>query len=315
MNDSEEPHSQLAAVTGRHLDRVAVEDVGVPRALELEYTTDGLAAKHVLARRANAASRLSAETNGDLARSSQWDEVMRPVGIGDLAAVACRDRAGTWGWVEAYRDRGDPAFDDTDVALLAAVGSRLGAALRRSSYAGVTGGVTTEPTGTLILGSDLQPVSRTESARRWLDALPGAPFLSRLGMLPSVIYGVAAVARHPAARDGGSRATLRTTDGRWVRVEAAALDGGAGQVAITLTAPSFTEVFDLLCRAWALTRRERDVVAALTRGLDTNGVAQRLCLSEYTVQDHLKSVFRKAGVHSRRELLAIVRGPEVTGSG
>ena len=58
------------------------------------------AAKHVLARRANSAGSLSSETGGDLARSPRWDEVMRPVGIGDIAAVACRDALGCWGWIE-----------------------------------------------------------------------------------------------------------------------------------------------------------------------------------------------------------------------
>jgi hypothetical protein len=64
---------------------------GVPRTLELEYSGDDFAAKHVLARRSNSAGSLSTETGGDLARSPRWDEVMRPVGIGDVAAVACRD--------------------------------------------------------------------------------------------------------------------------------------------------------------------------------------------------------------------------------
>ena len=36
-------------------------------------------------------------------RSSRWDEVMRPVGIGDVATVACRDAAGLLGV-----DRGVP---------------------------------------------------------------------------------------------------------------------------------------------------------------------------------------------------------------
>src|SRR5919106_310649 len=79
----------------------------VPRSLELEYSTDVFAAKHVLARRANAAASMSAETGGDLARSARWDEAMRPVGIGDVAAVACRDALGCWGWIEAYRDCSD----------------------------------------------------------------------------------------------------------------------------------------------------------------------------------------------------------------
>jgi hypothetical protein len=53
----------------------------VPRSLELEYSTDAFAAKHVLARRANAAASMSAETGGDLAQSA--------LGRGDAAR---RDR-------------------------------------------------------------------------------------------------------------------------------------------------------------------------------------------------------------------------------
>jgi DNA-binding CsgD family transcriptional regulator len=68
-------------------------------------------------------------------------------------------------------------------------------------------------------------------------------------------------------------------------------------------------MFDLLCRAYALTRRERDVVAALMAGLDTRAVTERLFVSRHTVQDHLKSVFGKIGIRSRRELLAIFNAP------
>ena len=104
----------------------------VSRSLELEYSTDRFAAKHLLARRANAATSMSAETYGDLSRSPRWDEAMRPVGIGDVAAVACRDALGCWGWIEAYRDRSDRSFEDEDLELLASVGPSLGSALRRT---------------------------------------------------------------------------------------------------------------------------------------------------------------------------------------
>ena len=91
-------------------------------------------------------------------------------------------------------------------------------------------------------------------------------------------------------------------------IEAAKLEGGGGQIAVTLRAATAAVRFGLLCRAYALSQRERQVVAALVAGLDTRAITQRLCISRYTVQDHLKSIFTKTGVHSRRELLARFSG-------
>jgi DNA-binding CsgD family transcriptional regulator len=98
-------------------------------------------------------------------------------------------------------------------------------------------------------------------------------------------------------------------------IEAAKLEGHDGsQIAVTLRAATATETFKLLCRAYALSERERQVVAALIAGLDTRAITQRLFISRYTVQDHLKSVFRKTGVRSRRELLARFSGTNETTS-
>jgi DNA-binding CsgD family transcriptional regulator len=103
----------------------------------------------------------------------------------------------------------------------------------------------------------------------------------------------------------GAHALVRAVDGRWVMIEAARLEGhDDGEIAVTLRSAIAAETFDLLCRAYALSRRERQVVAALVAGLDTHAVSERLFISRHTVQDHLKSVFEKIGIHSRREILA-----------
>jgi hypothetical protein len=99
---------------------------GVARSLELEYSGGDFATMSALARRANPVGSLSAETRGDLARSPRWDEVLRPVGIGDEAVVACRDALGCWGWIKAYRDSDDASFAEHDVELLARVVPTLG---------------------------------------------------------------------------------------------------------------------------------------------------------------------------------------------
>ncbi len=48
----------------------------------------------------------------------------------------------------------------------------------------------------------------------------------------------------------------------------------------------------------------REVIEVVVAGLDTRSLAGRLSISGHTVQDHLKSVFEKLGIHSRRALLA-----------
>lgn len=286
---------------------LAEHDFGpaVPRSLELEYSGHDFAAKRVLARRTNSAGSLSAETGGDLARSARWDEVMRRVGIGDVAAVACRDALGCWGWVEAYRDSGDRRFEKADLDLLANVGPSLGSALRRNAMRTSDGvSVKAGPPGTIVLDRDLRPVSWTAGARAWIEALPSAKLLAGLGMLPTAVYPAATLARSRATV-AGARALLQAVDGRWVMIEAAPLEGErAGEVAVNLRAATATEKFALLCRVYALSQREREVVALLVGALDTRAIAERLFISNHTVQDHLKSVFAKMGIHSRRQLLA-----------
>jgi DNA-binding CsgD family transcriptional regulator len=288
---------------------------GVPRLLELEYSDDGFAAKHVLARRADSAGSLSAETGGDLARSPRWDEVMRPVGIGDVAGVACRDSLGCWGWIEAYRDSTDRAFEPQDLDLLATVGPSLGSALRRSVMSACAEGmVDVGPPGVIVLDRELRSVSWTARARAWIDVLPSAKLHAAMGILPSVVYPAATRARSQRSA-AGAHALLRGVDGRWVMIEAAPLEGGGqGEVAVTLRAATAGETFDLFCRVYALSGRERELVALLVAGLDTRAVTKRLFISRHTVQDHLKSVFSKVGIHSRRELLAKLSASAVDGS-
>jgi DNA-binding CsgD family transcriptional regulator len=62
----------------------------------------------------------------------------------------------------------------------------------------------------------------------------------------------------------------------------------------------------------SLSPAERDVVRLVVEGLSNRDVAERLFLSRYTVETHLKHVFAKLGVESRTQL-ATLAGSQGTG--
>jgi DNA-binding CsgD family transcriptional regulator len=95
---------------------------------------------------------------------------------------------------------------------------------------------------------------------------------------------------------GGPRVSLR----------AAPLRGTAGSqgVVVTVDAVPRADLSRLALAARDLTAREQDVAVLVLQGADTRTIAAALHLSPHTVQDHLKTVFSKLGVNSRREMVA-----------
>ncbi|MCB9539560.1 MAG: PAS domain-containing protein [Myxococcales bacterium] len=63
-----------------------------------------------------------------------------------------------------------------------------------------------------------------------------------------------------------------------------------------------------------LTPREIEVLEGLARGLSTRGLVAALHISVSTVRNHLQSVFRKLGVHSRLEAVLVARARGLVGA-
>jgi DNA-binding CsgD family transcriptional regulator len=282
----------------------------LPRLVELEEHGD-ITSKPRLATSARTSVSLSAATGGDLARSTRWRECLRPYGIGDELMTVCRDRYGCWGSVELMRDDDDPPFEADDVRFLNGLAPRLGALVRRALRRGwqaVPRDGQPLPAATLIVDEELRPTGWTRTLADWLGELgsePGSP------MLPPAFYELGTRARTPAAAATGLPASvrIRTKTGRWATVEGALLDGASpGQVAITIRAASAAEIFDLLCKTHAFTRRERQLASFVVEGLATKQLAEEFCISPHTVQDHLKALFAKTGLNSRGELTSYLTG-------
>jgi DNA-binding CsgD family transcriptional regulator len=79
---------------------------------------------------------------------------------------------------------------------------------------------------------------------------------------------------------------------------------GADAVAVIIEEPSPAELAPLLMLAYGLTSQEQAVTTLVCRGLSTRELSGALHITPNTLQDHLKSIFEKTGVSSRRELVA-----------
>jgi DNA-binding CsgD family transcriptional regulator len=273
----------------------------VPR-LVLTDTADPFNLKRPTAQGPVPAMALSAATGGDLARSTRWDQCLKPSGLGDEITLAFRDQFGCWGWLVPYREHGGRPFTAADVALLAALAPSLtGIARRACASARPAPGGQAGPSvpGVAVLDADLDLVEWTAAAQGWLSVLsapvPGAGH--------RVLQAIAAHFR--LGRSGIAR--LRTTDGTWAAIDGAPLAGGPpGRTALTLRPASPAEVFDITARGHALTERERQLARQVLDGASTRQIATRSGITEYTVKDHLKSMFRKLAVTSRGELATVL---------
>jgi DNA-binding CsgD family transcriptional regulator len=228
-------------------------------------------------------------------------------GTYDVVSLVFADRFGWWGFLDLWREGGQ--FDAEEIDLLGLLGEPVTPALRKSQAATfVLPEVATQPAAgrsILLLGHDLSLRRQTAEAEAALRAL--LPTEESRRPVPAAAYNVAAQLLAVEAGIDAHRPLARAavSPGEWICVQAARL---GEDIAVTIGPVEQRERWNLFCRTNALSERETDVVTYLAEGDDTRTLATRLHLSEHTVQDHLKSVFTKTGVRSRRQLLALARG-------
>ncbi len=68
------------------------------------------------------------------------------------------------------------------------------------------------------------------------------------------------------------------------------------------------KALDERLRAIPLSPREQEIAALVVRGQTNREIARRCFISQQTVKDHLKHVYRKLGVHTRTALIAELLG-------
>jgi DNA-binding CsgD family transcriptional regulator len=263
-----------------------------------------------VARSAQGWNTLHDATGGDPSRSARWQANMHMGGDQELLASLRAKTGAVWGLVSLYREPDQPLFDRDDIALLQAVAPALATGARN----GLLVGEATDPEGPhspglLVLTDDWSIESATAGVDRWIAELPDGDWDA--GRLPAAVMSVAARAMRTAERPdaAGEVAVARvlSRSGTWVVLHGASLVADGRRRAAVIVEPAHpARITPLLMSAYGLTEREQEVTRLVLQGESTAQIADALVVSHHTVQEHLKNIFEKTGVRSRRDLVSKV---------
>jgi DNA-binding CsgD family transcriptional regulator len=286
--------------TRAHQDGIAAETV--PYFIQNEFAGDDVNQWQALARDRLGVRTLMGATAGEPDASARYRDIFRPLGLGDELRAVLRTGGVCWGCLCLHREAGAP-FSSEEVLFVQRLAPHLAEAIRAGLLlASVELADVADAPGLLVVAPDGSLASITEAGRRWLEELGHSE-----PELPSEILTLAATVRRSADAAGLPRLRVRTRAGRWAVLHASRLPlADAEAVAVIVEEPSPAELAPLLMLAYGLTKQEQAVTGLVCRGLSTRELAERLHITPNTVQDHLKSIFEKTGVGSRRELVATI---------
>ncbi len=282
-----------------------------PAFLANEFLQDDVNKFVHLAHAARPVQSLYAATRDAPEASRRYREILAPIGLGDELRAALRVGSVTWGVICLHRDVTGAPFTPAEAAVLERVAPHLAVGLRtalRIEHA--SDDPMPDAPGLVVLNDDLSIAAATAPAERWLAELSDWP---RRAEPPQAVLAVAGRLLVLERSAGGAcplqRTRAQTRSGQWLALHASRLSGpGGGQIAVILEPATPTEVAPLVLQAYGLTDREAQVAQLVLQGHSTNEIAANLSIAALTVQQHLKAVFDKTGVHSRRALVAEVFG-------
>jgi DNA-binding CsgD family transcriptional regulator len=238
---------------------------------------------------------------------------MAPLGLGDELRIALVSAGRCWGVLCLHREDGELGFAQDEISLFRDLGPRLAEGLRRGVALFPTSSdeSAAEGPGIIILDAQLSLVSVNSQARYWLAELAETNNWDRHSELPLSIFAAAASALgvDAQARSEPPSTRLPRARGGWITVHASTLRGAEGhQIAVILDAADASQLSSLVLAAHGLTPAQSRVAALVLQGRSTRSIVAELHISPNTMQEHLRAVFDKFGIGSRRELVTVLSG-------
>jgi len=266
------------------------------RFFEFEFAGDDVNLFTDLALDDQPARSLHLATGGNPERSRRFRELLRPAGCGDELRAVFKDGNAAWGALVACRGPGSGTFSEADTAVISKLGPAVAKGLRRCllrTAASAPHRLADGP-GLLLLAEDGRVLEITPMAERWM---------SLVGDSSDWHTAVQAIAGKAKADGCSVSLPMRTQSGQWIVLHGSVTANGS--LAVIVEEARSIHVTSMITDLYGLTPRERTLAELVLQGRSTKEIAGALDISPYTVQDHLKSVFDKIGVRSRRELVSM----------
>jgi DNA-binding CsgD family transcriptional regulator len=259
-----------------------------------------------LARDRDGVGTLMQSTDGHPARSDRYRDIFAPLGLQDELRAVLRVRGVCWGYVCLHREAAQADFSRAEARFVQrlaphlAEGIRMGLLRQACELEDPADGP-----GLVLLAADGAVAGLNQAAGRWLEELGGRADGSNL---PVEILALASGLRHlDARRPALPRLRVRLRGGRWAVLHASWMNSNVTDaIAVIIEPAAPADVAPMIMTAYGLTDREKTVTGLVCQGLSTRQIAGQLHLTIDTVQDHVKSVFARTGVHSRGQLVATV---------
>jgi DNA-binding CsgD family transcriptional regulator len=232
---------------------------------------------------------------------SLFHELRSPVG-GTL--FGCFPARGKWvAALQMYRREGHAPFRAGEVSFLKMVAPAIGEAIAASlgrEHGARRWESSPHASGIVIMNASGDVTFSTPASEAWLELLKSGGESAHAKVASAVWSARAALlAGKPAS---GSSSLITPTPAGPARVEAS-LAGSDGAVAIVISDARPPEPIELPIY-WPLTEREREIATLLVHGLDSEQIAERVFLSQSTVDWHLWNVYEKLSVDGRSGLYA-----------
>ncbi|MNJ47937.1 DNA-binding transcriptional regulator CsgD [compost metagenome] len=289
----------------------AVTEIGIEaihdHLFEYEYLHEDFNKYELLVHEDIPVAILSEATAGELERSSRYREVLQPAGFADEMRAALIYEEKCWGYLTLFRRQ---LFTEMERKLLNDLIPAIASSLRTTSLFLPEDAVSRagQGPGIMILSNELKSFSANQAAVQWLALIQQWENIDSKTM-PRPIRAVCSRLLSQSLEDAVSsdvaKVSLCLPDLPCVTIRASRLHGsvGSAEIAVLIQQATPSEMLPMIADAYGLTKREKEIISELITGASTKELALTLHISTYTVQDHLKSIFAKTGVASRRELI------------